>query len=73
MNEYTKKYTIILSISLFVLILEAFLFRFSGAFGLIICIACIYFIIGSIIKLLKITDIFKNDFLDKIDILFFIK
>lgn len=73
MNEYIKKYTIILSISLLVLIIEAFLIRLGGAIGLILCIASIYLIIGSIIKLLKATDIVKGDFLDKIDILFFLK
>jgi succinate-acetate transporter protein len=73
MNEYIKKYTIILSISLLVLIIEAFLIRLGGAIGLILCIASIYLIIGSIIKLLKVTDIVKGDFLDKIDILFFLK
>ena len=73
MNEYIKKYTVILTISLIVLILEAFILRLGGAIGLILCIASIYLIVGCIIKLLKITDIVKGDFLDKIDILFFLK
>ena len=73
MNDYVKKYTIILSISLLGLIIEAFLIRLGGAIGLILCIASIYLIVGCIIKLLKITDIVKGDFLDKIDILFFLK
>lgn len=73
MNEYIKKYTVILTISLIVLILEAFILRLGGAIGLILCIASIYLIVGCIIKLLKITDMVKGDFLDKIDILFFLK
>ena len=73
MDDYTKKYTIIIGCSLLVLILEAFLFRFTGILGLILCIASIYFVIGSIIKLLKTTDLVKKDILDKIDILFFLK
>ena len=73
MDDYTKKYAIIIGISLLLLVLEAFLFRFTGILGLIICIVSIYFTIGSIIKLLKLTDIVKNDILDKIDILFFLK
>ena len=73
MNEYIKKYTIILAISLVVLILETLVLRLGGAIGLILCIASIYLIVGSIIKLLKVTDIVKGDFLDKIDILFFLK
>ena len=73
MNEYIKKYTVILAISLVVLILETLVLRLGGAIGLILCIASIYLIVGSIIKLLKITDLFKGDFLDKIDILFFLK
>lgn len=73
MNEYIKKYTVILAISLVVLVFETLILRLGGAIGLILCIASIYLIVGSIIKLLKVTDIVKGDFLDKIDILFFLK
>lgn len=66
-----KIYLITLGISLFTFILEVFLFKFSGAFGLIICIFSLYLIVGTIIRLIKLSDLIKSDIFEKIDILFF--
>ena len=63
--------SITLCISLIVLIIEV-LFKIKGVVGLILCLASVYFVIGLIIKLLRVAEIIDDNLLEKIDILFFL-
>jgi len=55
-------------------ILQVFTFEFpDGIFGFLFCLMCVYFIIGSIIKLGKLSDKWKNAFFEIFDLLFFIR
>ena len=65
MNEDVKKYGII------VLIIEL-IFKIKGVIGLILCIASIYFIIALSIRILRLTNLFNEEIMEKIDILFFL-
>lgn len=71
MRHDSKFYFIALCISLIVLLIEV-IFRIKGVIGLILCVVSVYFIIGLIIKLLRIADVIDDNFLEKIDILFFL-
>ena len=71
MRHDSKFYFIALCISLTVLLIEV-IFRIKGVIGLILCVVSVYFIIGLIIKLLRIADVIDDNFLEKIDILFFL-
>lgn len=71
MNEDVKKYGIILFISIIVLIIEL-IFKIKGVIGLILCIASIYFIIALSIRILRLTNLFNEEIMEKIDILFFL-
>lgn len=71
MNEDVKKYGIMLFISIIVLIIEL-IFKIKGVIGLILCIASIYFIIALSIRILRLTNLFNEEIMEKIDILFFI-
>lgn len=70
---------IILCIVLLVLGLTSFIlqvFIFSapdGVLGFILCLVSIYLVMGSIFKLCKLSNIFKNSLLDFLDLLFFIR
>lgn len=74
-----KENQIILCIVLFIVgllsfILQLFVFEApNGIFGFLLCLLSIYLIIGSIIKLCKLSQRFKNTLLDVIDLLFFIR
>ncbi len=71
MNKSVKLYLVVFLVSFICLMLEAFLFKFSGAFGLILCIASLYFIVGTIIRLIRLSAFVDDDIMEKIDILFF--
>lgn len=71
MNEDVKKYGIMLLISIIVLIIEL-IFKIKGVIGLILCIASIYFIIALSIRILRLTNLFNEEIMEKIDILFFL-
>ena len=71
MNEDVKKYGIMLFISIIVLIIEL-IFKIKGVIGLILCIASIYFIIALSIRILRLTNFFNEEIMEKIDILFFL-
>ncbi|MBD9106737.1 hypothetical protein EGP99_02890 [bacterium] len=71
MNEDVKKYGIMLFISIIVLIIEL-IFKIKGVIGLILCIASIYFIIALSIRILRLTNLFNEEIMEKIDILFFL-
>lgn len=65
---------ILLVIGLVGFILQIFIFEAPDGFlGFILCLLNIYLIIGSIIRLCKLSKKFKNTFLDVLDILFFIR
>lgn len=67
----SKKYLLILIGSLFLLLLE-FIFKLKGALGLIISLVSVYLIIGCIIRLIRLAHIFDDEFMEKLDILFFL-
>lgn len=71
MNEDVKKYSIMLLISVIVLIFEL-IFKIKGVIGLILCIASIYFIIALSIRILRLANLFNEEIMEKIDILFFL-
>lgn len=71
MNEDVKKYGIMLFISIIVLIIEL-IFKIKGVIGLILCIASVYFIIALSIRILRLTNLFNEEIMEKIDILFFL-
>ena len=71
MNEDVKKYCIMLLISIIILIIEL-IFKFKGVIGLILCIASIYFIIALSIRILRLTNLFNEEIMEKIDILSFL-
>lgn len=71
MNEDVKKYSIMLLISVIVLIFEL-IFKIKGVIGLILCIASIYFIIALSIRILRLTNLFNEEIMEKMDILFFL-
>ena len=71
MNEDVKKYGVMLLISVFILIIEL-IFKIKGVVGLILCIASIYFIIALSIRILRLTNLFNEEIMEKIDILFFL-
>ncbi len=66
--------TILLTIGLLGFILQVFVFESpDGTLGFILCLINIYLIIGSIIKLCKLSKKFKSTLLDTLDLLFFIR
>lgn len=70
-NDF-KIYLVILAISILLLLLEAFILKISGVIGLTICILSVYFIVGSIIRLVKLSGFFSDEVMERLDILFFI-
>lgn len=66
-------YSILLTLGLTIFILEIFVYQKpDGIVGLIICILSIYLILGSIIKLCKLSSKFENTFLSLLDIIFWL-
>ena len=79
MEEIMKRKTqIVLCLTLLVLGLISFIlqiFVFSapdGVLGFLLCLFSIYLMMGSIFKLCKLSERFKNTLLDTLDLLFFI-
>lgn len=70
-NDF-KIYLVILAISILLLLLEVFILKISGVIGLTICILSVYFIVGSIIRLVKLSGLFSDEVMERLDILFFI-
>ncbi len=65
---------IILVLGLLGFILQVFVFAYpDGILGFFLCLIFIYLIIGSILKLCKLSKLFKNSLLDVLDLLFFIR
>lgn len=80
MNKVIKKQTkinlcvFLLIIGLLSFILQIFVFESpNGIIGFILCLSSIYLIIGSIIKLCKLSNKIKSSILDILDLLFFIQ
>lgn len=69
MSKEIKKYSIMLIISIILLLIEV-IFKFKGSVGLIICIVSIYFITALSIRIIRLTNYFNEDIMEKIDILF---
>lgn len=66
-------YSILLILGLSVFILEIFVFQKpDGILGLVICIISVLTIIGSIIKLCKLSPKFEDSFLTALDIFFWL-
>lgn len=66
-------YSLLLFLGLVVFISEIFLFQKpDGILGLIICIISVYLILGSIIKLCRLSERFTHTLLDLIDLLFWL-
>ena len=65
---------VLLIIGLLIFNLQVFVFEApDGVLGFILCLFSVYLIIGSIIKLSKLSKKFKNTLLDTLDLLFFIR
>lgn len=63
----------LLLVGLIVFVLEIFVFQKpDGVLGLIICIASILLILGSIVKLCRLSPKFENSFLALLDIFFWL-
>lgn len=71
MNKDIKKYSVMLMVSIFLLLTEV-IFKFKGSFGLILCIVSIYFIISLSIRIIRLTNFFDENIMEKIDILLFL-
>lgn len=72
-NKKAFLYGLLLLISLAVFILEIFVFQKpDGILGLIICIASILTIFGSLVKLCKLSPIFEDSFLKFLDLLWWL-
>ena len=54
------------------MLLEVFILKISGVIGLTICILSVYFIVGSIIRLVILSGVFSDEVMEWLDILFFI-
>lgn len=68
-----KLYSILLVFSLSVFILEIFVFQKpDGILGFLICLMSIYFMLGSTIKLCKLSKKFSNNLLAFLDLLFYL-
>lgn len=66
--------TVLLIIGLLSFIFQVFVFSSpNGILGFLLCLVSIYLIFGSIIKLCKLSEKFKNNILDILDLLFFIR
>lgn len=66
-------YSVLLTLGLLIFILELFVFQKpDGIAGLIICIISIYLIVGSIVKLCKLSEKFANALPNVLDLLFWL-
>ena len=71
MDKHKKLYIGLLIISLISIIL-CMIFNADGVFGFLLFLFSVYIFIGSILKLCKISNKFKNALVNFIDILFWI-
>lgn len=72
-NKKLTLYGTILLVGVLVFILEIFVFQKpDGILGLLICIASVLMILGSIIKLCIMSPKFENSFLTVLDIFFWL-
>lgn len=66
-------YGTLLAVGLLTFILEIFVFQKpDGVLGLLICLTSIYLTIGSIIKLCRLSEKFKDAFFVSLDLLMFL-
>lgn len=66
-------YSILLLLGLLIFIFEIFIFQKpDGILGLIICLLSIYLILGSLIKLFKLSSEYENIFISILNILFWL-
>lgn len=66
-------YTILLSLGLLLFIFPIFIFQApDGVLGFVLCLTSIYLMLGSIIKLCKLSQKFKNSIITFLDLLFFL-
>ncbi len=64
-NKKMALYTALFTLGLAIIILQCFVFEApDGIFGFLLCLTSIYLMLGSIIKLCKTSDYFKNTILD---------
>lgn len=72
-NKKLILYGAMLLVGLLVFILEIFVFQKpDGILGLLICIASVLMVLGSIIKLCIMSPKFENSFLTALDIFFWL-
>lgn len=65
---------VLLVVGLLIFNLQVFVFEApDGVLGFILCLSSLYLIIGSILKLCKLSKKIKNILLDTLDLLFFIR
>ena len=73
MKKKTILYCILLILGILIFISEIFIFQKpDGILGLSICLISIYLILGSLIKLCKMSKNFSNTLLASLDILFWL-
>lgn len=75
MNTNSEKilYSVLLIMSLLTFILQIFVFKApDGILGFMICLICIYLIVGSLVKLCKSSKVFKDYFIGVLDLLFWL-
>lgn len=66
-------YGAVLLVGLLTFVLEIFVFQKpDGILGLVICIASIFMILGSVVKLCKLSPKFESSFWTALDILFWL-
>lgn len=66
-------YSLLLILGLIMFVLEVFIFQKpDGIIGLLICIVSIYLIIGSILRLCKLSKIFSGTLINLLDLLFWL-
>jgi len=75
MNDKSKKilYSALLIMSLLTFVLQIFIFEApDGILGFMICLICIYLMVGSLVKLCKLSKAFKDYFIGVLDLLFWL-
>jgi len=75
MNDKSKKilYSALLIMSLLTFVLQIFIFEApDGILGFMICLICIYLMVGSLVKLCKLSKVFKDYFIGVLDLLFWL-
>ena len=72
-NKKLLLYTAMLLVGLAAFVLELFVFQKpDGILGLIICITSILMILGSIVKLCRLSPKFEDSFIKALDVLFWL-